>query len=58
MLRLAVLSGLLAIARHCQLIEKTPNKGVKYLTADLLTPCIFVHGCQGKSQEIGYLPLS
>ena len=43
---------------HCQLIEKTPNKWVKHLTADLLTPCILVHECQGKSQEIGYLPLS
>jgi len=43
---------------HCQLIEKIPNKWVKYLTTDLLTPCILVHECQGKSQEIGYLPLS
>ena len=46
------------LLRHCQLIEKIPNKWVKHLTADLLTPCIFVHECQGKSQEIGYLPLS
>ena len=43
---------------HRQLIEKIPNKWVKYLTTDLLTPCILVHECQGKSQEIGYLPLS
>src|SRR5215475_11748502 len=35
--------------RHCQLIEKIPNKWGKYLTTDLLTPCIFVHECQGKS---------
>jgi hypothetical protein len=44
--------------RHCQLIEKIPNKWVKHLTTDLLTPCILVHECQGKSQEIGYLSLS
>ena len=43
---------------HCQLIEKIPNKWVKHLTAALLTPCILVYECQGKSQEIGYLPLS
>jgi predicted ATPase len=43
---------------HCQLIEKIPNKWVKHLTIDLLTPCILAHECQGKSQEIGYLPLT
>ena len=43
---------------HCQLIDKIPNKWAKYLTIDLLTPCILVHECQGKSQEIRYLPLS
>jgi hypothetical protein len=43
---------------HCQLIDKIPNKWVKHLTIDLLTPCIVVHKRQGKSQEIGYLLLS
>jgi alkanesulfonate monooxygenase SsuD/methylene tetrahydromethanopterin reductase-like flavin-dependent oxidoreductase (luciferase family) len=47
-----------ACGGHCQLIEKIPNKWVKHLTTDLLTPCILVHECQGKSQEIGYLSLS
>jgi hypothetical protein len=46
------------VVGHCQLIEKIPNKWVKHLTTDLLTPCILVHECQGKSQEIGYLSLS
>ena len=38
---------------HCQLIEKIPNKWLKHWTTDLLTPCIVVRECQGKSQEIG-----
>jgi transposase len=50
--------GTNTVARHCQLIEKIPNKWVKHLTIDLLTPCILAHECQGKSQEIGYLPLT
>ena len=45
-------------ARHCQVNEKIPDKLVKYLTANLLTPCILVHGRQGKFQEIGCPPLS
>jgi hypothetical protein len=47
-----------ALQWHCQLIETIPNKWLKHLVADLLTPCNGVHECQGKSQEIGYLPLS
>ena len=43
---------------HCQLIDKIPNKWVKHLTIDLLTPCVLGHERQGKSQKIGYLPLS
>ncbi len=49
---------MLRTLRHCQLIETIPNKWLKHLLTDLLTPCNVVHECQGKSQEIGYLPLS
>src|SRR5215467_7701503 len=41
---------------HCQLIDKIPNKWVKHLTIDLLTPCILVHERQVKSQEIAHSP--
>jgi hypothetical protein len=43
---------------QCQLNEKIPEKLVKYLTTDILTPCVLARQCQGKFQEIAYPPLS